>query len=132
VPSAGHRQPAKGQLAGIPTHVSGVFLLRMDSVLAFIGELIDFLALRPGQQVSTPVNFFPLVVAGIAAILLLGIGMMTITLGMLIDSLWRAPSVLDKIGLFLLFFFTAPFGPTLYFFCVYRRRVLALRERLDA
>lgn len=101
------------------------------SVLAAIGWLFCFFTLQPGEQYSGPIRFFPLVVVAITAICLLGIGLLTITLGMVIDSIWRGPSVWAKIGCFFLIFFTGPFGATLYFFSVYRRRVLALREGMN-
>ncbi len=81
---------------------------------------------------SPPFNNPLLVIFAFASLGLLALAVLMITLGMVAYCIWRGRgSVPRKAAWLLLFFFTAPFGPTLYFFCVYRKQVLALREEMN-
>lgn len=101
-------------------------------ISVFLGVCVLVAVITGKEYTSPPFENLLLVISAFVSIGLLALAMLMITLGMVVYCIGRErKSAMAKAAWLLLFFFTAPFGPTLYFFCVYRKKVLAFREEMN-
>jgi len=86
-----------------------------------------------GTIASTPTVDIVVMTLGTSIVSLCMLSVLIIVLGMAIFCVWvDRSSAGAKILWFLLFFSTAPFGSVVYFFCVYRKLVVASHEVVNA
>jgi ABC-type transport system involved in multi-copper enzyme maturation permease subunit len=97
------------------------------------GIVIVFGLIFWGQQTKSFQTYNPIdVILGGAFVVVSIFAFLIIIFGMAIFCVRRdRSSVGIKILWFLFFFFTAPFGPTVYFFTVYRKQRAANHEALN-